>query len=142
MELDGGYLRIGTSIAWGGVLAQSILLAVACVVVWLFGSGRSTAAADLSYALVVSNAFMVLLNLLPMHPFDGVEAWRIVPLGLRRSAEHATRSRRRLLGWMEWRRLERREARDDIDELPEDVREQLRTLAATGADVQRNDGKA
>jgi membrane-associated protease RseP (regulator of RpoE activity) len=67
-------------IAWGGVGAQ-VLLAVATIVVLPYlgrpeTSGR--ALMDVAYVFTASNLLIALLNLIPVAPLDGVEAWRIV----------------------------------------------------------------
>jgi stage IV sporulation protein FB len=67
-------------IAWGGVAAQ-VLLAIATIVVLPYlgrpeTSGR--ALMDVAYVLTASNLLLALLNLIPIAPLDGVEAWRLV----------------------------------------------------------------
>lgn len=68
------------AIAWGGVLAQLGLLGVA---LGLGAAGVFSAlpgGADLASALVFTNLWLVALNLLPVPPLDGAEAWKIVGL--------------------------------------------------------------
>lgn len=62
-------------IAWGGVLAQACLLAVALVLGAIIGEGFFRT--GLGAALTVTNVFLILLNLLPLPPFDGAEAWKL-----------------------------------------------------------------
>lgn len=70
------------AIAWGGVGAQ-LLLAVATIVALPY-VGRpetsSSALVDVAYVLTVSNVLMALVNLVPIAPLDGAEAWRVVRL--------------------------------------------------------------
>lgn len=65
--------------AWGGVLAQGLLLATAALVLEIWGSpgGRFTDLAE--HALIKGNASILVLNLLPVPPFDGARAWRLLP---------------------------------------------------------------
>lgn len=66
-----------TLIAWGGVVAQAMVLVVACLV--LAPDGPPSPMRDaLAAAFIHRNLAMILLNLLPFRPFDGGEAWKIV----------------------------------------------------------------
>jgi Zn-dependent protease len=87
-----GYLtpRRRVLIAWSGVLAQAALgLATLGAVTWL-GHPARPFAEDLVGALLYANLWMILVNLLPLRPFDGAEAWGIIALLT------AARARRRL----------------------------------------------
>ncbi len=68
-------------IAWGGVLAQGIVLVLA-LVANLILSRISPAAAyaldPLFRVLIFGNAFMIAFNLLPVAPLDGHLAWRVL----------------------------------------------------------------
>ncbi len=68
------------AIAWGGVLAQTAVLVVSYVVLRLLGPPTTSFGADLASAFIFTNMWLIALNLLPVPPLDGVEAWRIVPL--------------------------------------------------------------
>lgn len=70
-------------VAWGGVLAQAALLAPVMVLVAVFGWPESGALADLVDGLTWSNAGLMALNLVPIAPLDGAEAWRLFPFGRR-----------------------------------------------------------
>lgn len=74
--------RQHAKIAWGGVLAQALLFVAIGVGLEAFGDPSSMFARDLVDAFVSTNALLILLNLVPMAPFDGAEAWKI----LRRAA--------------------------------------------------------
>lgn len=77
-------------IAWGGVLAQAALAAVTFAAVLTLGRPAQPFAADLVDAFLRTNLWLMLINLMPIPPLDGVEAWGIV--GLVRAA----RARRRM----------------------------------------------
>src|SRR5262249_7366458 len=96
-------------IAWGGVLGQSALFTVSCLLVSVLPVIRSDALHELIYALIVANFFLVLLNLLPMRPLDGAEAWRIVPVAGRAMTRWLPRASRRASARRTLRRLERLE---------------------------------
>lgn len=57
-----------SAIAWGGALAQAALLAFALV---------HPLPHDLDFAFVRLNGVALALNLLPVAPLDGAEAWRL-----------------------------------------------------------------
>ena len=66
------------AIAWGGVLAQSVLLVLAFA--WLTLAGRPSNAfvAELASVFLYTNVLLIGLNLLPIPPLDGYEAWRFI----------------------------------------------------------------
>jgi Zn-dependent protease len=70
-------------IAWGGVAAQFVVLVVA------FGAGlllptvsplAHGLASSLLRVLTEVNLFIMIVNLIPIAPFDGAKAWRILPI--------------------------------------------------------------
>ncbi len=65
-------------IAWGGVLAQAILLAVTLGVVLAAGPPRSWILAELVAVFTTANLWIIGLNLLPFPPLDGATAWPLV----------------------------------------------------------------
>jgi stage IV sporulation protein FB len=71
-------------VAWGGIVAQAALLTAVVVVLAVLGWPERGALADLVDALTWSNAGLMALNLLPIAPLDGAEAWRLFPSGRRR----------------------------------------------------------
>ena len=91
-------------IAWGGVLAQAVLLAGTLLYVSVFGEPTSAFGYHLQHAWVETNLWIIAINLLPVAPLDGAEAWQIframrvesVSLGqiLRRCLPRFTRRRR------------------------------------------------
>lgn len=72
------------AIAWGGVLGQLALGVVALVASFLVGGALGGFGRDLFHALTWTSLWIAALNLIPMAPFDGAEAWKIVPLLQRR----------------------------------------------------------
>jgi|GEM_PF-673054 len=76
-------------IAWGGVWAQLLVLAVAGVAVLALGKPGNLFAADMVDVALVSNLWLIGVNLLPIPPLDGKEAWQLVPLLRRRFAARA-----------------------------------------------------
>lgn len=78
-------------IAWGGVAAQAALFLVALPLSWLVGARLGLFGLDLFHALTVSSAFIAALNLLPLRPFDGAEAWKLPGLLRERRALRAAR---------------------------------------------------
>jgi len=80
-------------VAWGGVLAQALLLVVSSlsVSIGLWPSGA--AASDLYVTLTSTNLLVAAFNLLPFRPLDGRQAWRLPWLAVLR-VRHA---------WLAWR---------------------------------------
>lgn len=62
-------------IAWGGVVAQGLLLIVAAALLAAFGPARSVWTAELAHVFTRTNLWLIALNLLPLPPLDGAEAW-------------------------------------------------------------------
>ncbi len=67
-------------IAWGGVLAQLVVMVVAWALLLVFGSPESLFLADVAQACTFYNLTLMALNLLPFGPLDGREAWKLLPL--------------------------------------------------------------
>lgn len=68
-------------IAWGGVLAQAVAYAVARAGLALAGPPETLFAAQLLDAFTTTNVWLIAINLIPVPPLDGAEAWKL--LGLR-----------------------------------------------------------
>ncbi len=62
-------------IAWGGVLAQLVVLALALAARAILGAPSTPLLSDLVDALITTNAILIAINLIPMKPLDGAEAW-------------------------------------------------------------------
>ncbi len=71
-------------IAWGGVLGQATVAVAALAVAARFEPAETTPLGSALVILIASNAGIAIFNLLPFRPLDGAEAWRIVPLLLKR----------------------------------------------------------
>ncbi len=70
-------------IAWGGVLAQLLLVLLAAIVQYLLFHFSPMWALQLSPVfdvLTKTNLILIAFNLIPVKPLDGVVAWRIIPL--------------------------------------------------------------
>lgn len=67
-------------IAWGGVMAQAALALATLVAVTILGRPGNPFAAELVASFLGPNVSLILLNLLPIPPLDGAEAWKIVPI--------------------------------------------------------------
>jgi Zn-dependent protease len=95
-----------SAVAWGGVLAQACLLVVALLVA-RFVPITSPFMAQLMYAFIDANLWLIGLNLIPIEPLDGAKAWPMLgmlwqrlrrrspargPLGQRRSVQGELRS--------------------------------------------------
>ena len=70
-------------VAWGGVMAQAILFAIA-LPLSRFVPAHTPLVADAYRVLIDSNLYVAMLNLIPIAPLDGAEAWKLVPMLLRR----------------------------------------------------------
>jgi hypothetical protein len=62
-------------IAWGGVLAQSLLLVATLLVTVVFGRATGHAASLVEHAFIEINLWILAINLLPFAPLDGARAW-------------------------------------------------------------------
>jgi stage IV sporulation protein FB len=92
-------------VAWGGVFAQLIVLAIVAPIVWLAGPFGGFLG-DLAYAFTYSNVFIMAFNLIPIRPFDGAEAWPLLP--------HLFRDWRRTRRWK--KKLTVSQALRDLDQ--------------------------
>lgn len=64
-------------IAWGGVLAQLLLLLVVLLARAIWGAPESRAGLLASEAFIGINLWIAALNLVPVRPLDGADAWRL-----------------------------------------------------------------
>lgn len=64
-------------IAWGGVLGQAILLALTYAYISVFGEPTSVFGWQVRDAWIRANLWIMALNLLPVAPLDGAEAWQL-----------------------------------------------------------------
>jgi stage IV sporulation protein FB len=80
-------------IAWGGVVAQALLLAISLSVGRLFTPGPGIFS-DILFVFIVPNALMIVLNLLPIQGLDGKLAWELPAMLVERA--RSGRRRRKL----------------------------------------------
>ena len=71
-------------IAWGGVVAQGLVLAGGLAFLAVQGRPEGASAAQVLHVAIVVNLWMIGLNLLPFRPLDGAAAWPLFPLLWRR----------------------------------------------------------
>jgi Zn-dependent protease len=64
-------------IAWGGVLAQLVLLVPTEALVLATGAPTSPFAAELVSVFTATNLWLLAINLIPVPPLDGADAWTI-----------------------------------------------------------------
>jgi Zn-dependent protease len=76
-------------IAWGGVLAQLLILAPAYLVGTVWGDELPPWSGEVSYAFVRMNLWLIAINLIPAPRFDGYEAWPLFRLLLERRRARA-----------------------------------------------------
>jgi stage IV sporulation protein FB len=96
-------------IAWGGVLAQGLLLLGTLVTGALWGRPASAEGALIRHAFVETNLWIMGINLLPFPPFDGARAWGLFG---ELTAAGWTPGRAVLYPFWRWAR-QRRHARQD-----------------------------
>ena len=84
-------------IAWGGVMAQGLVLLATLGIVAIAGPPHSLFLAQLVYVFTATNLWLIALNLAPFPPLDGAEAWKVVgELRARWSSYRALRKLRAL----------------------------------------------
>jgi Zn-dependent protease len=78
-------------IACGGVNVQVVLLFATVLALWLLGPAGTPVLDQLAGAFTVVNGWILVLNLIPVHPLDGVEIWKLP--GLLRAQSQARLAR-------------------------------------------------
>ena len=68
------------AIAWGGVWAQLVVLALAGLWLAVLGRPANMIGAQVMSAFIETNLFLMAFNLIPLRPLDGAEAWALFPL--------------------------------------------------------------
>lgn len=114
-------------IAWGGVLAQGVLLLLTVAMVWLLGSPTSAFGAELVHAFTMTNLILAGINLLPIPPLDGAEAWKLLSLWRDRRYQKRRDAVRRE------KAAARRGDPQSADDVNESVRDALRRAAKEAA---------
>ena len=70
-------------IAWGGVAAQFVVLVIALGADLLLATLSPAArvlGSPVFHVFIATNIFLMIFNLIPVAPFDGAKAWRILPM--------------------------------------------------------------
>lgn len=62
-------------VAWGGVVAQAALFMVASIASFVIPSWGWLG--QFMYTLTATNLILIVINLLPIRPLDGAEAWKL-----------------------------------------------------------------
>jgi Zn-dependent protease len=120
-------------IAWGGVLAQAALGLGTLLVLAVLGSPEGVFAADLADVFLGTNLWVALVNLIPIPPLDGAEAWTIVPiLAARRRRRRAVAAERARVERMMKQQLATLDDPEDLAPLPDEVRRVLDRVMAEG----------
>ena len=70
-------LREAAIVAWGGVLAQAVLVVITLAVRGVLHVVAFGVLDGVFDTLITSNLILIGLNLLPIHPLDGATAWRL-----------------------------------------------------------------
>jgi Zn-dependent protease len=65
-------------IAWGGVLAQAVAYVAARAALALAGPPETIFASQLVAAFTTTNLWLIAINLIPVPPLDGAEAWKLI----------------------------------------------------------------
>jgi stage IV sporulation protein FB len=65
-------------VAWGGVLAQGVLLVFTYAYSYVAGPPQSVVEYQFVSAFTRTNLYLIVLNLLPFPPLDGAQAWQIL----------------------------------------------------------------
>jgi stage IV sporulation protein FB len=80
-----GYARPADEIfvAWGGVFAQLLVLALALALSYGIGTASNAIVATISgpvlWVFIDINIVLIIIALLPIGPFDGRAAWKVIP---------------------------------------------------------------
>lgn len=74
-------------IAWGGVLAQALVWLATTVAVAVVHPLPHPWMEDVAAAWTTRNAFLIALNLMPVQPLDGYDAWRLPLRAIQRTAQ-------------------------------------------------------
>jgi stage IV sporulation protein FB len=119
-------------IAWGGVWAQLALAAIVLPLSWLVGSSLGSFGLDLFHALTWSSLLLAAINLVPVRPLDGAEAWKLPGLVAER-----WRSRRAAGPRVSSPRPNAARSKSEGDELPDDLKRLFAKVATDARDARR-----
>ena len=76
-------------IAWGGVIAQMVVYIIALLLV-SYAPPETAYGAQIASACLSANVWLAVMNLMPVRPLDGADAWRLFPLLWRRFRRNRT----------------------------------------------------
>jgi Zn-dependent protease len=82
------------AIAWGGVLAQLLLLLVTAGLVKQLGFPQAGILDGLCMAFTLINGLLLFTNLIPVEPLDGAEAWPLLRMAWRNARRARLQPRR------------------------------------------------
>jgi Zn-dependent protease len=68
------------TIAWGGVWAQLLILGGTYAALAALGDPTSAFVAQMAHAATIVNLWLIMINLIPLPPLDGAEAWPLFRL--------------------------------------------------------------
>ena len=71
--------REAAVVAWGGVAAQGLLLVATLIVIAVLGP-MPWFLAGVAHVFTSVNAWLILVNLIPIPPLDGALAWTLLPM--------------------------------------------------------------
>jgi stage IV sporulation protein FB len=80
-------------IAWGGVLAQAVAYAIAVAAIALAGRPDTELIGQLASAFTATNVWLIAINLIPVAPLDGAEAWKLFGLQAAQRRRRASEAR-------------------------------------------------
>jgi hypothetical protein len=89
------------AIAWGGVLAQAVALVVTFALLLILGRPTTVYGAQVAEVFISTNLWLIALNLLPVPPLDGAEAWSFVGDVIRHGRKAWPRFKGRVRGSVE-----------------------------------------
>lgn len=75
-------------IAWGGVWAQLCVLVLSYAAAWIWGPFAGESGRQFFHVFTSVNLWLMALNLVPVPPLDGAEAWKLFPMLLARFRRH------------------------------------------------------
>jgi stage IV sporulation protein FB len=109
-------------IAWGGIWAQLVLLAVAYAVLAIGGEPRTNAGSELANLCTHGNLWMMGFNLLPIPPLDGSQTWQLFPLLFQKFAQRQRLNRYIRADEATRKKLEELDDREVTDNPPPEVK--------------------
>jgi Zn-dependent protease len=117
-QWEGEVSEIGRAlIAWGGVVAQAVVLFVAYAVLFVVGPPTSAMGAGIGRAFTEGNLWLIAVNLIPIPGFDGASAWPLFPALARKWRERRQEERKR--SQLRAKVVQKLAAHDELERLDE-----------------------